>query len=96
MARRPSDMDLGDTFEIQYRGYEFEIEYCVSRGLYDGDGDRYYFRARMIEGDGENRAGFHFWRSPARVAKIAAKRAIKDHKKQQEPSTPERIKSALS
>lgn len=95
MTKGSSDMSIGDTFDIEYDGREFVIEYCVQRGLYAGDGDRYYFKASMKDGDGEARASFHFWRSHTRVAKIAAKRAIKDQKEKQQPSTAERIREKL-
>jgi len=96
MSKGPSDMKKGDAFEIEYNGFEITIEYRVKSGLYDGEGDRHLFKATLKNEDGEGSAGFHFWRSDKRVAKIAAKRAIKDYQKKQKPGTAERIANSFS
>lgn len=89
-------MDTGDTFEVERNGYQFEIKYCVRGGLHAGDPDTYYFKATMKDGDGVGRANFYFWRTKTRVAKLAVKRALKDHREKQEPSTAEKLKRRLS
>lgn len=95
MGKGPSDMSIGDSFEVEYEGHTIEITYAVKQGLYDGDGDRYHFKAEVKDGEGEATAGFHFWRSHSRVAKIAAKRAIKNHRRQKDQTKTEQIKSAF-
>lgn len=60
MGREPSDMTVGDSFEIEYEGKTFEITYDVRRGLHAGDPDKYYFEARLKEGNNTGTCGFPF------------------------------------
>lgn len=85
-------MTVGESFEIDYEGYTFEITYKVSRGLYAGDPDRYYFEAEMTAGEESGQCGFPFWRSHAWSAKTAAKRAIKNEENE---SSIEKIKQKI-
>lgn len=79
MGQRPEGMRKGDSFNMQYNGYDVTIEYDVIGGVAVGDPDTHIFRATLDGLDGDGHATFHFWRSDERVARIAAKRAVKDY-----------------
>lgn len=90
----PSDMDIYDTFELEYKGQTLEIKYNVYRGLEAGGHDHYYFEAKTENGV-KGTAYFLIWRSNTRVAKIAAKHAIKNEQRQKGPSTVQKIKNQV-